>query len=65
MTNSQIKKLPDEVLQPSALGLARKTDPVLAYAAIKFGANISPEQARGYYFMTQKDESDDEESVSQ
>lgn len=52
--------LPDEILQPTALGLAKKTDPVLAYAAIKLGATVSPEQAGGYYFMIQKDESDDD-----
>ena len=55
--------IPDEVLQPTAAGLAKKTDPVLAYAALKLGAEVSPEQAGSYYFMTPKDESeeDDEE----
>lgn len=51
---------PDEILQPSALGMAMKTDPVLAYAAAKLGANVSPEQAGSYHFMVEKDESDDE-----
>lgn len=52
--------VPDEVLQPTAIGMAKKTDPVLAYAAVKFGAAISPEQAGGYYFMVDKDESDED-----
>lgn len=56
---------PDELLQPSALGLARKTDPVLAYAAVKFGTEVSPEQAGSYYFMTPKTEGDDEDGESQ
>ncbi len=50
---------PDMILQPSGVGLAQKTDPVLAYAAIKYGAKLSPEQAGGYYFMTAKEEDDD------
>lgn len=57
--------VPDEVLQPSGLGLAQKTDPVLAYAAIKLGATVSPEQAGAYYFMVEKSESDDSEAESQ
>lgn len=57
--------LPDEVLLPSALALAKRTDPVLAYAAGKFGANVSPEQAGSYYFMTPKQEGDDAESAPQ
>lgn len=57
--------IPDEILQPSALGLAQKTDPVLAYAADKFGASVSPEQAGSYYFMVEKPEgSDDDDSDS-
>ena len=38
----------------------KKTDPVLAYAAIKFGAVITPEQAGSYYFMVEKTEDEDE-----
>jgi len=48
--------VPDEILLPSGLALAKKTDPVLAYAALKFGAEISPEQAGSYYFMIEKEE---------
>jgi C-terminal processing protease CtpA/Prc len=55
--------IPDEILQPSALGLAKKTDPVLAYAAHKLGAEISPEQAGGYYFIVEKGENEDDESA--
>jgi C-terminal processing protease CtpA/Prc len=55
--------IPDEVLQPSGLGLAKKTDPVLSYVAIKFGAALTPEQAGDYQFMIEKDEfGDDEEN---
>ena len=53
---------PDEVLQPSGIGLAKKTDPVLAYAAIKLGATVSPEQAGNFHFITENDESDDDDS---
>ncbi len=56
--------IPDEVLQPSGLGLAKKTDPVLAYAAIKFGAEISPEQAGGFYFITENDETADQDEAN-
>jgi len=37
--------IPDEVKVPSASDLAAKRDPVLAYAAILAGVNISPEKA--------------------
>lgn len=53
--------VPDEILQPTAAGLAKKTDPVLAYAAGKFGAELSPEKAGSMYFMVEKDESGDDE----
>ena len=52
--------LPDEVLYPSGIALAKKTDPVLAYAAQKAGAKLTPEQAGSLYFMAEKDESADE-----
>ena len=48
--------IPDEILQPSAVGLATKTDPVLAFTAIKFGAEITPEQAGSFHFMVEPDE---------
>jgi C-terminal processing protease CtpA/Prc len=37
--------IPDEVKVPTASDLAAKRDPVLAYAAILAGVNISPEKA--------------------
>jgi len=52
--------IPDEVLLPSGSALAKKTDPVLAYAAYKFGAKITPEQAGSMYFMVEKDEFGDD-----
>lgn len=54
--------VPDEILQPMALGLANETDPVLAYTAVKFGAGVSPEQAGNYYFMVEKPENDDDDN---
>lgn len=48
--------IPDELLLPSGIALAKKTDPVLAYAALNFGAKISPEEAGALYFMIEKDE---------
>jgi C-terminal processing protease CtpA/Prc len=57
--------IPDEILQPSAVGLALKTDPVLAYAGIKFGAEVSPEQAGGYYFLVEKGENETDEETSE
>ena len=56
--------MPDEVLRPTGLALAKKTDPVLAYAALKFGANLTPEQAGGLYFMTEKEEGEAEDESS-
>lgn len=56
--------IPDEILQPSPIGLSKKTDPVLAYAAHKFDAKISPEIAGGYYFMVEKGENEENEQTS-
>lgn len=53
---------PDEVLQPAAIALAKKMDAVLAYAATKFGVEVSPEKAGTYQFMVADEDSDDEES---
>lgn len=52
--NSGVK--PDEALIPSGAALAKKTDPVLAFAASKFGVDVSPEKAGSFYFMVEKDE---------
>ena len=43
--------IPDEFLKPTALGLAQKTDAVLAYVANKMGVSISPEKAGSFGFL--------------
>lgn len=60
LENTGIK--PDELLQPAGLAYAKKTDPVLAYVAEKFGSQITPELAGTYHFLVPKDESDDDSS---
>jgi C-terminal processing protease CtpA/Prc len=57
--------IPDELLLPSGVALAKKTDPVLAFAALKFGAKISPEEAGKFYFMVEKDENADRDERSE
>ncbi len=52
--------IPDEAIGPTPLGLAKKADPVLAQAAMMLGAQLTPEQAGKFYFMTGKQEDDDE-----
>lgn len=54
---------PDVPVLPTALALSQKTDPVLAYAAARLGAELTPEKAGSYYFLTTKeeDESDGDE----
>jgi C-terminal processing protease CtpA/Prc len=55
--------IPDQILQPSAIALAKKMDAVLAYAAVQFGVEVSPEKAGTYHFMAEADEyNEDEES---
>ena len=48
--------MPDEILCPSGVALAKKSDPVLAFAASMFGVDVSPEKAGSFYFMVEKDE---------
>ena len=48
--------MPDEVLQPKGIALKMKADAVLAYAAMRLGSEISPENAGKFYFITEKDE---------
>jgi C-terminal processing protease CtpA/Prc len=43
--------VPDIALGPTGRALAEKTDPLLAYAASLFGAQISEEDAGKYYFI--------------
>ena len=54
---------PDEVLQPMGVALKMKADAVLAYAAMKLGSEISPEEAGKFYFITEKDEPADDETA--
>lgn len=53
---------PDEVLQPNGSALKEKLDSVLAYAVGKNGVEISPEKAGKYYFITEKDEENEEDA---
>ncbi|MEP6788492.1 MAG: S41 family peptidase, partial [Acidobacteriota bacterium] len=54
---------PDHPVGPTGLALFTKQDPVLAFAAALAGANLSPEDAGTYYFLTKKTEDDgDDES---
>jgi C-terminal processing protease CtpA/Prc len=53
--------VPDEIALPTAMALVKRTDPVLAYAALKLGANVSPEQAGSYYFMVPKEDEEDDD----
>lgn len=57
LENTGVK--PDVLMLPTAQALAQKTDPVLAVAAYKFGAELSPEKAGSFNFMI--DYSDDVE----
>lgn len=50
---------PDLVLQPTASALAKRLDPVLAFAAQKFGAPITPEEAGKLYFMISEEDYED------
>ena len=52
---------PDEVLQPLAIAFKMKMDAVLAYAAVKMGATLTPEDAGKFYFITEKDEDNDDD----
>lgn len=55
--------IPDVPVVPTGLALAKKTDPVLAYAATTLGAELTPERAGQFYFMTEKQEDDSEEAA--
>jgi C-terminal processing protease CtpA/Prc len=52
--------IPDESIVPTGLALSKKTDPILARAATMFGANLTPEQAGEFYFITSKEEDEEE-----
>jgi C-terminal processing protease CtpA/Prc len=47
---------PDEVLQPTGAALKVKADAVLAFAAMRLGSEISPDDAGKFYFIAEKDE---------
>ena len=49
----------DYPVAPNALALSKKMDPILAYAATTLGAELSPEKAGEFYFITQKDDDED------
>ncbi len=51
--------IPDFPVGPTGVALLKKTDPVLAFAANKFGAPLSPEKAGEFFFMRQKPEDED------
>lgn len=52
--------IPDVPVIPTGDALAKKTDAVLAYAASMLGVELSPEKAGEFYFITQKENDDDE-----
>lgn len=52
--------IPDAPIVPTGLALAKKTDPVLAYAASLLKAELSPEKAGEFYFLTAKTEAEDD-----
>jgi C-terminal processing protease CtpA/Prc len=52
--------IPDVHVVPTGLALAKKTDPVLAYAASLLKAELSPEKAGEFYFLTAKTEGEDD-----
>lgn len=56
---------PDEVLQPTGLAFAQKTDPLLSYVAQKFGAPLTPEKAGAFHFLMPKSDDEDDEAESE
>jgi C-terminal processing protease CtpA/Prc len=54
--------VPDVGIIPTGLGLAKKTDPVLAHAAAMLGAELTPEKAGQFYFLSPKPEGDEHET---
>ena len=53
--------MPDHPVGPSPYALANRNDPVLAFAAKLFGAEITPEEAGKLEFLFKKPENDEEE----
>lgn len=52
--------VPDYPVGPSPQALAKRADPVLAFAAKLLGADLTPEKAGQFYFITAKPEGDEE-----
>lgn len=52
---------PDVPVVPTGLALAKKADPVLAHAASMLGAELTPEKAGQFYFMSAKPEGEDDD----
>lgn len=55
--------IPEEVLQPTGIALKKRMDAVLAYAAVKMGVELTPEQAGKYYFIMEKEEDGSNEAI--
>jgi C-terminal processing protease CtpA/Prc len=55
--------IPDVPVIPTGMALNKKMDAVLAYAATLLGAELTPEKAGEFYFITRKDiyEGDEEQ----
>ena len=51
--------IPDVPIIPNGSALSKKLDPILGYAATVFGAELTPEEAGKFYFITQKDDDED------
>ena len=49
---------PDIPVIPTALALSRKTDPVLAFAALRLGVELTPEKAGSLHFITPAEENE-------
>jgi C-terminal processing protease CtpA/Prc len=53
--------MPDESIVPTGIALRLKVDPILAHAATRLGARLTPEQAGEFYFIARRDEDEDED----
>lgn len=56
--------IPDTLVGPTGESLLKKQDPVLAYAILKLGVEITQEKAGEMYFIIDKPEQDSEEGAS-
>lgn len=56
--------IPDYRVGPAAKALFEKSDPILAFSAKLFGANITAEDAGKFYFLSKKTEDDEEQENS-